>query len=187
MKKVTRSEIVDYQTYDDTRAQFREYVFAEKAKRRIHVGEYLTFLFETTDTIRYQIQEIMRVERVVREQDIQHEIATYNALLGAVGELGCTLLVEIEDPSSRDECLRRWADLPAHVYVKLADGRAVRARWDEAQISETRLSSVQYLKFKVGEGRPMAVGVDHPELTAETLLSEEQQQTLYGDLCGIPG
>src|SRR5262245_3415147 len=98
MRKVKRSDVLDYKTYNDGREAFRARILDEKAKRRVHVGEHLTFLFESTDTILYQVQEMMRLEQTVRESEIQHEIDTYNQLLGDAGELGCTLLIEIDDP-----------------------------------------------------------------------------------------
>jgi fructose-bisphosphate aldolase class 1 len=87
MSYIKRSDIVDYQTYGDMRDSFREQVLRAKDLRRVHVGPYLTFLFENKLTIRYQIQEMMRLEKMVRESDIEHEIKTYNGLLGAPGEL----------------------------------------------------------------------------------------------------
>lgn len=185
MRKVKRSDVLDYQTYNDEREAIRQRILEEKAKRRVHVGGYLTFLFESTDTILYQIQEMMRLEQTVREADIQHEIDTYNQLLGEEGELGCTLLIEIDDPAERERKLKAWLSLPEHLYLKREDGSLVRATWDPAQVGDTRLSSVQYLKFAVGERPPVAVGVDHPELTAETVLSEGQRETLRLDLKSV--
>jgi hypothetical protein len=93
MDTVQRSEIIDYQSYEDVRPEFQKKVMMEKSRRRVHVGEWFTFLFENALTVRYQIQEMMRVEKIVREKDILHELQTYNSLLGASGELGCTLLI----------------------------------------------------------------------------------------------
>jgi hypothetical protein len=182
MRKVTRSDIVDFQTYNDRREGIRSRVLLEKAKRRIHLGEHLTFLFESTDTILYQVQEMMRLEQIVREKDIQHEVDTYNALLGDEGELGCTLLIEIDDAEQRNEKLRAWLSLPEHLYLKLEGGGEARALWDTAQVGDTRLSSVQYLKFRVGAHAPLAIGCDHPALQLEAPLSLEQRQTLAADL-----
>jgi Protein of unknown function (DUF3501) len=182
MRKVQRSDVLDFQTYNDRRDAYRERVLEEKAKRRVHLGEHLTFLFESTDTILYQVQEMMRLEQIVRDKDIVHEIDTYNQLLGDEGELGCTLLIEIDDPAERNRKLRAWLELPAHLYLKLEDGSRVRARWDAAQMDDTRLSSVQYLKFPVGGRRPVAIGCDHPELSLESELSAAQRQTLAADL-----
>jgi len=182
MRKVERSQIIDFQTYNDQRDRFRERVLEEKGKRRIHLGEYLTFLFESTDTILYQVQEMMRLEQLVREKDIQHELDTYNQLLGGPGELGCTLLIEIDDANDRDEKLRAWLDLPAHLYLKLEDGSRSSAVWDPAQVGDTRLSSVQYLKFKVGAKAPLAIGCNHAQLSLESELTSEQRRTLALDL-----
>jgi hypothetical protein len=182
VKPVERSELVDYQTYRDRREASRPKVLDAKAARRVHVGNVLTLLFENRDTVRYQVQEMMLTERIVREADIQHELSTYNELLGGPGELGATLLIEIEDPTERDAKLRRWLDLPSRLYAKLPDGTKVRARFDERQISEGRLSSVHYLKLDVKGQAPTAIGCDHPELTVETALTAPQQAALETDL-----
>src|SRR4029077_13904289 len=140
MKPVSRADLVDYQTYEDTRENFRRRVMAVKDARRVHAGPYLTFLFENTLTIRYQIQEMMRTERIVRERDIRHELETDTAVLGGPGELGCTLLIEVDDPAERAVRLEEWHGLPSHVYARLEDGTKVHARFDEAQRDERRVS-----------------------------------------------
>ena len=91
-----------------------------------------------------------RAERMVKEADIAHEVLTYNELLGGPGEVGCTLLVELDDPAARAEKLTQWLALPKHLYAKRADGTKAYARYDERQVGETRVSSVQYLTFEVG-------------------------------------
>jgi len=182
MRKVNRTDVLDYQSYNDRREAFRARILEEKSKRRVHVGEHLTFLFESTDTILYQVQEMMRLEQTVREAEIQHEIDTYNQLLGGPGELGCTLLIEIDDPRLRAQKLEQWLSLPQHLYMLRADGSVARALWDQAQIGDTRLSSVQYLKFPVGEQAPLAIGADHPALTLQTALTDAQRATLGRDL-----
>ena len=123
----------------------------------------------------------MRLEQTVREAEIQHEIDTYNQLLGDEGELGCTLLIEIDDARERNEKLRAWLGLPGALYVALDDGSKARATWDPAQIGDTRLSSVQYLKFRLGERAPVAIGCDHPALRIEVELSLAQRATLTAD------
>lgn len=182
MRIVDRSEIVDYQTYDDLRADFQKEVFPAKAIRRIRVGQWFNFLFENALTVRYQIQEMMRVEKIVREDAIQHELKTYNGLLGGDGELGCSLLIEIEDVEDRDVKLREWLELPEHLYALLPDGTKVRPTFDEGQRGRDRLSSVQYIKFPVGNDAPMAIGVDLPGIECETTLEEDQRAALLVDL-----
>jgi hypothetical protein len=182
MKPVERNEIVDYVTYEERREAFRADVLKAKAVRRVHVGEYLTLLFENRLTVQYQIQEMIRTERVVKEADIIHEIKTYNELLGAEGELGCTLLIEIEDVNVRAEKLKSWVDLPDNIYLKFEDGDKALARIDERQREEGKLSSVQFLKFDTKGRVPIVVGVDYQDQTAETVLSEEQRNALSEDL-----
>ena len=182
MKPVERNEIIDYVTYEEQRDAYRKKVMEAKAPRRVHIGEYLTLLFENHLTMQYQIQEMVRTERMVKEADIQHEIDTYNELLGAEGELGCTLLIEIDDPAIRNVKLKEWWHLPERLYLLLEDGTRVRASFDERQRGGERLSSVQYMKFNTGGRVPIAAGVDLPELQAETGLTEEQREALQEDL-----
>jgi hypothetical protein len=184
MKTVDRSEILDYATYEDSRNDFRATVLKEKACRRVHLGDYLTLLFENHLTVRYQIQEMIRAERIVREAEILHEIATYNELLGKDGELGCTLLIEIEDPALRDQKLSEWLELPEKLYAQLPDGTRVYATFDERQRGDGRLSSVQYLKFNTRGQSPIAMGVELPTLKFETRLNGEVREALKSDLFG---
>lgn len=182
MKPVERSDILDYVTYTEKRPAIRAEILAIKEPRRVHVGDNLTFLFETTATIRYQIQEMMRVEQIVRESDIQHEIDTYNEVLGAPGNLGCSLLIEIDDPKERDEKLTAWLALTKHLYVKVEGGQKVYATFDPRQVGETRLSSVQYIKFATNGRKPIAIGSDLPALTVETELTDSQRAALAHDV-----
>ena len=182
MEKVKREDIVDYVTYEDHREEFRKKVLGIKNARRIHLGDHLTFLFENTETMRYQIQEMVRTERIVKESDILHEISTYNELLGDRGSLGCTLLIEIIDPEKRDELLRKWLALPKHLYVILENGQRSYAKFDERQVGEDRVSSVQYLKFNCHDQKPISIGCDHEELTVTANLSENQKNALWEDI-----
>jgi|TARA_B100002003_G_scaffold251886_1_gene298489 hypothetical protein len=183
---VHRGEIVDFQTYDDDRAATRTEVMALKRPRRIHVGEHLTFLFENHDTIRYQIQEMVRVERIVREASIQQELDTYNELLGGPGQLGCALLIEIEDEAKRRPLLEAWMGLQERLYAVTADGDRGYAGFDPAQVGRGRLSSVQYLTFTL-PSPPVSIGCDFPGLEAEVALDEEQRAALAADLASTHG
>ena len=175
---------MDYVTYEERRDRVRDSALRAKGERRVHVGPHLTFLFENHETIHYQVQEMTRAERMVKEAEIVHEIETYNELLGGPGEVGCTLLVELDDPAARAEKLTKWLALPKHLYAKRSDGQKAYARYDERQVGETRVSSVQYLKFDVGPKAPVAIGCDHPdpELRHETTLSDAQRAALQRDL-----
>ena len=182
MKQVRREEILDFVTYEEQRDEVRESTMKIKKVRRIDVGGVLSFLFENKDTVLYQIQEMIRVERIVKEKDIQYEIKTYNEILGKTGELGCTLLIEIDDPAARDDKLTTWLDLPMYLYLKLEDETLIRPTFDERQIGDGRLSSVQYIKFNTKGIVPNAIGSDHPLFKEETSLTTEQKKALSDDL-----
>lgn len=181
-RPVVREELVDFETYREERVAYRPKVMAIKGPRRIHVGAYLTFLFENHETIRYQVQEMMLAERIVKEAEIRHELQTYNELLGGPGALGASLLIEIQSEAERNEKLVAWLDLPKHLYARLEDGTKVRPTFDERQIGETRLSSVHYLRFPVQGKVPVALGSDLPALQVESALSPEQRAALHEDL-----
>jgi len=178
---VRRDEIVDWQTYSDGRDAQRASVMEAKKPRRIHLGEHLTFLFENHDTIRYQVQEIMRAERIVRETAILEEIATYNGMLGGSGQLGCALLIEIEDEAKRRPLLEAWMGLQECLYAESGDGTRTYAEHDPSQVGKGRLSAVQYLLFSLDEP-PVRLGSDFPALELAVDLDEAQQAALSADL-----
>lgn len=168
--------------YEASREEIRKGILEAKRARRVTAGGVLTFLFENAATMRYQVQEMLRAERITGEPEIAHELETYNGLLGGPGELGVSLLIELAEPAERDRKLREWLDLPRHLYVRLEGGEKVRPRYDAGQVGEDRLSSVQYLKFDVRGRAPVAVGSDLPQLTVEVELTPEQRQALARDL-----
>ena len=182
MSRVRASEILSLDEYAQKRPVIQQRVLHEKARRRVHVGDCLTFLFENAETMRYQVQEMLRIEKRERPEDVRHEVDTYNELIGGPGELGCTLQIEIDDPAIRAEKLHRWLDLPSKLYARRADGTKAYATFDERQVGEERVSTVQYLKFPVGDEAPIAIGSDHPDLTAETELDADTRAALAEDL-----
>lgn len=182
MPKVQRTEILDFLTYGEQRDSIRAEAMAAKALRRVHLGEHLTFLFENHATIRYQILEMVRAEQMVKEANIQHELDTYNGVLGDQGELGCTLLIEISDEAERNILLRRWRNLPARIFMTFTDGTREAARFDAEQMSDEKLSSVQFLKFAVGSRTPLGLMADLPELETDTVIGPEAQAALIADL-----
>ena len=182
MNPVTRDQILDHVTYCEQRDIIRASAMRAKDLRRVHAGPHLTFLFENPETVRYQVLEMVRAEQLVREADIRHELDTYNALLGEPGDLGCTLLIEIEEAEARPGLLRAWRDLPGKILLLLADGSHVAARFDEAQMDDERLSSVQFLRFPVRGHAPIGLQVTHPALSLELAFSSATCQALTQDL-----
>ena len=178
---VNRSELSDYQTYEEHRQDIKREVFEVKKHRRIHLGENLTFLFENHATIRYQIQEIMRVEKIVKESAIQAELDTYNNFLGKSGELACVLLIEIEAESDRKPLLESWMGLEKCIYLLDQKGNKIFAQHDSTQVGDRRLSAVQYLNFATEEPA-IALGCTFGDLAGEVELSKEQRNALASDL-----
>jgi len=184
MQPVDRSEILDYVTYGEQRDEIRARALAAKRDRRVLLGEDFSFLFENRETVRYQILEMLRTEQIVKEAEIQHEIETYNELIGGPGKLCATLLIGIDDEAERATKLVAWLELLPHIYAKLPSGDRVTPTWDPRQVGDTRLSSVQYLSFELGDAAPVALGIDWPaqQLDIEVELSAAQRAALQADL-----
>jgi hypothetical protein len=193
MRPVERVEIVDLAAYEAERDGFRARVLAAKQPRRVALGANMTLLFENRDTVRYQVQEMLRVERITGETEIGHELATYNELVPRDGELSATLLVEYPDVAERDRKLRELRGLEQG-RVKLAVGReSVEAEFDGRQVGTDRLSSVHYLRFRLppsaraafrreGLSGGVRLVVDHPAYGAQCVLLPHQVNALAADL-----
>ena len=187
MRPVDLSEIKNIADYELLRPQWRPQVMALKERRRVRLGGHLTFLFENQATVRYQIQEMLRIERIVKPADIAHEVNTNNELIPAAGELCACLLIEYETPVERDLRLRELLGLEHHIGIEV-NGRRSPARFDGRQISTDRLSAVQYVKFqltpeqvaKFPQGAKLVA--DHPKYSVEQALNAEQLAELAADL-----
>jgi hypothetical protein len=188
VRPVELSDLKNIAEYELERPEWRPRVLALKERRRIEVGEHVTFLFENRETVRYQIQEMMRIERMVRTEDIAHEVATYNELIPKTGELSATMLIAYPSEEERDVMLRKLLGMENHVWVEVAGAARSAARFDTRQIATDRISSVQYVKFPLtGEQvRRWKNGakfvVDHPSYRAERALSQVELDELAGDL-----
>jgi len=186
MQPVHISEIKTIADYEIERETLRPRMIALKNRRRISLGEHLTFLFENHDTVRYQIQEMMRIERIVKLQDIVHEVETYNELIPSPGELAASLLIEYETPGERAVKLRELLGLENHIWLDVG-GERTRATFDRRQIATDRISSVQYVKFHLSEGQKKnwgngaALVSDHPRYPAERELSAAELSELATD------
>jgi hypothetical protein len=195
MNRVTPAEIKSLGDYELARDAFRKRVLEVKDVRRVRVGEHLTFLFENHDTVLYQIQEMLRVERITEPKAIAHEVATYNDLIAAPDELVATLLVEYEEAGERARMLRELVGLDRHVSLVVDGKPPCRAVFDEAQVSEQKISSVHYVRFPLGGDRAgalrggagAAIVVDHPRMAARTELGAAQLAALGTDLVAVAG
>ena len=147
MQPVQFNEIVDIAQYERIRPEFRQGVLRQKEQRRIPLGPNFTFLFENHDTVLYQVQEMMRVERIVEEKAIAHELKTYNELIPPAGGVAATLLIEYIDPAERAVWLKKLVGLENHISLQVGGLPPVPGRFDTRQLDPEKLSSVQYLEF----------------------------------------
>ena len=192
MKAVTFEETLALADYERVRARLRPLFIAEKDRRRLHVGSHLTFLFENAQTVWYQVHEMIRTEKMTAREAIQHEIDTYNELIPGAGELVATLMLEYDDARERDAALRRLVGLERHLWLSLG-GRKTLARFDDRQMSDERVSSVQFVRFDVGAIDPgeflalaergeVAIVADHPSLAARGAITGALAMALASDL-----
>jgi len=190
MKPVDVSEIRSLADYERERDEFRKRVLTVKEPRRVTVGNHLTFLFENRDTVLYQIQEMLRVERISDPAAVAHEVETYNELVPGRDELTATLLIEFEDASERAVMLRALVGLERHVKLEVDGCDPCPAVFDERQMAPDKISSVHYIRFPLGKERAAAlrrgaaaeVVTDHPRLSARSALSAAQRAALAEDL-----
>jgi hypothetical protein len=187
MTPVSIDEIKNIAEYEAERETWRPRILALKDRRRIRVGGHMTFLFENRETVRYQIQEMMRIERIVKAHDIEHEVATYNELIPKPNGLSASLLIEYETPELRAIWLRKLLGLEHHIWFEVGSTPRVKAVFDDRQISTDRLSSVQYISFQFTPEqvelfpKGAAIVIDHPHYQARHDLTPEQLAELSND------
>lgn len=192
MKPVTLKEILPFERYEVLRPRLRPLFIAEKERRRLGLGEHITLLFENGATVWYQVEEMLRTERISDEAAIRHEIDTYNELLPRPGELSATMLIEYSDAQERDAALRELVGLERHLWIVI-DGRRERVRFDERQMGEDQISSVQFVRFPLGgldtaefvklaQAGKVAIEIDHPNLSVRAALTRQLAQALASDL-----
>jgi hypothetical protein len=145
-------EILDPDSYEAVRDDFRRAVIAHKKQRRLAVGEHVTLVFEDRETLRFQVQEMVRVERIRDRAAVQNEIDVYNELVPGDRELSATLFIEITDTDAIRRELDRLVGIDEHVALVLetAEGEeAIAASFDPKQMEEDRISAVQYIRFRL--------------------------------------
>ncbi len=191
MQKLTLDDIKDLREYERERDEFRRHIVAMKKRRRVQLGDLLTITFENTDTMRFQIQEMARIERMLTDDQIRGEVDTYNQLVPDANELSGTLFVEIDNKERLYEWLPKLVGIQRAVSIWLQDGSSVvSAAEDEERLTrEETTTTVHYLKFAFTPEQvdafasgPVRIVVDHPNYDAVVELTEEQRSELVGDL-----
>lgn len=176
MAQISRDSLLTLEAYAKQRKEFRAKVLAHKKNRTIHLGRHITLIFEDELTMRYQIQEMLRIEKTFEESGIQDELDAYNPLIPDGTNLKATMMIEYDDPAERKVELSRLKGVEDKVYVQV-DGHAKSyaiADEDLERENDEKTSSVHFLRFELTPqmiasfkgGAAVAAGVDHPSYTA---------------------
>ncbi len=192
-RKLTLADIADVRAYERERGTFRPHVIELKRRRRVHVGTIVTFVFENRDTIRFQIQEMSRVEKLTTDAEIQVELDIYNPMIPDPGQLCATMFVELTSEDQMREWLPKLAGVERSVLLRLADGDEVRAVIDEQhEEGLTRdhvTAAVHYLRFELAPAQVETFGsgdvllaIDHPAYLEAALLDGVTKDELLADL-----
>jgi len=192
-RKMVLADIADVRAYERERDEFRAHVIELKRRRRVHLGTIVTFLFENRDTIRFQIQEMARVEKLVSDEDIQVELDIYNPMIPEPGQVCATMFIELTSDEQMREWLTKLAGVENSVLLVAADGTEVRAVVDEQHeeglTRENVTAAVHYLRFEFSEqaveafaAGPVQLRIDHPNYMEAVELGDATHEELLSDL-----
>ncbi len=189
---IERESLLSLETYARERNAFRARVIAHKKLRTVRLGEHVAVQFEDELLVRYQVQEMLRIERIFEEQGIQHELDTYNPMIPDGGNWKATMFVEYTNPDERREALARLKGVERTVWVQVEGCQRVYAIADEdlERENEEKTSAVHFLRFELDAasrealrgGAAVSVGVDHPQYSATTRLEPAVRASLVEDL-----
>ena len=192
MQKLTRNDLWKLEDYARERSAFRTKVIAHKKARTVHLGPHLTLIFEDRTTVQYQVQEMLRIERIFEPDAIDEELGAYNPLIPDGANLKATMLIEYDDVEMRKrelEQLRGIEDAIELVVGTRAPARAI-ADEDLDRSNETKTSAVHFLRFELSpalvaglrEGQPLAFAVAHPHYAARVTVDSPVSEALLADL-----
>ena len=193
MQKLTRNDLLPLERYAQERAEFRSRVLAHKKNRRVVLGANAALYFEDRLTIQYQVQEMLRTERIFEAQGIEDELAAYNPLIPDGSNWKATFMLEYGDEQERHAALAQLIGIEDKVWMQVADFARVYAIADEdmERSNATKTSAVHFLRFELTApmaaamkaGATLGVGIDHPQYQISVAaLPEPVRAALAGDL-----
>lgn len=192
MKKITRDNLMSLEAYAKARKDFRAQAIAHKRLRSVHIGEHVTLLFEDEMTIRYQIQEVLRVEKTFEESGIQDELDAYTPLVPDGRNFKATMLIEYVDESERRIALTKLKGIEDKTWVQVEGSKKVYAIADEdlKRENETKTSAVHFLRFELTQemaaalkyGVSLTMGIDHAQYSVAMNVSNQTRTALVNDL-----
>jgi hypothetical protein len=192
MEKLRPEDLLSLEAYHKQRADFRARVLDHKRLRQVAVGPNLTLYFEDRLTMQYQVQEMLRAERIFESDAIVEELEAYNPLIPDGTNLKATMMLEYTDVAERRAALEMLGGIEHAVYVEVGTLGPVLARADEdlPRSSDTKTAAVHFLRFELDDamraklkaGAPLKVGVEHPQYAHEVVTSADVARTLAADL-----
>ncbi|MFW2403120.1 MAG: DUF3501 family protein [Gammaproteobacteria bacterium] len=192
MNKLVPEDLYSLEAYAKVRDENRASVMAHKQHRRLMLGEHVLLLFEDRTTIKYQVQEMLRIERIFEEAGILEELDAYNPLIPDGSNWKATMMIQYTDPGERRVALERLIGIEDRVWIKVDGYDPVFAIADEDldRATESKTSSVHFLRFElttamrdaVKHGASLDAGIDHPEYVVEASMSEPMRESLITDL-----
>jgi hypothetical protein len=192
MAQIERGSLLSLEAYARERNAFRARVIEHKKRRRVHLGDHVTLIFEDELTVRYQIQEMLRIERIFEETGIEDELEVYQPLVPDGGNLKATMLIEYPEVAERQRSLAQLKGIEDRVWVQVEGGARVYAIADEdlERENEEKTSAVHFLRFELEPdmraalrgGAALLIGVDHPQYHAQTATPPAVRDALAGDL-----
>jgi hypothetical protein len=191
MKPLTPSDLLSLEAYARERDAFRARAIAHKKSRKLHLGAHVTLLFEDRLTIQYQVQEILRTEKIFEPEGIAEELEAYNPLIPDGRNLKATMLIEYEDPEVRKRELKKLRGVEHEVSLQVEGHAPVRAIADEdlPRSNEEKTSAVHFLRFELDDamiadfkgGKEVAIRITHQACRLEQHLDTGQRRTLAAD------
>ncbi len=192
-RKLSLSDIADVRAYERERDEFRPHVIELKRRRRVHVGTVVTFLFENRDTMRFQIQEMARVEKLTTDEEIQTELDIYNPMIPEPGQVCATMFIELTSDEQMREWLPKLVNIERSTLLVLPNGDRVRgtidAQHEQGLTRDYVTAAVHYLHWDLTPeqvesfaGGAVRLEIDHPEYLEVVELSETTHADLLSDL-----
>lgn len=189
MEKLTPKDLWPNPVYEKTREEVRARIIRVKAPRRIAIGDSVTLLFENRETLRYQIQEMLRAESIDSPAGIQEQLDVYNGLLPSDGELSATLMIDVTDEKRIAETLRRLIGLDERLFLRFG-AHELRAVFEGGRSDGKRISAVQFIRFQLDPDSRQAflsapavrLELRHPDYQAAVDLGPESLASLRADL-----
>lgn len=192
MNKLTRADLMSLEQYSEQRKAFREQVIAHKVPRKIAIGPNATLYFEDRLTIQYQIQEMLRVERIFEAAGIEEELESYNPLIPDGANWKATFMLEFPNPEERKEWLGKLLGIERKTWVQVQGFEQVLAIANEDLERETaeKTAAVHFMRFELSQamiaalkaGASLSMGINHPNYTYSTQLPEPSRLALLADL-----